>query len=70
MTEPRKLVVVQMDDGNEALYRDGELVEQEETIFACEIANHCDGVLVDFKFYSLEDFDEWPELLTDLPIPV
>lgn len=67
MTEKNvKHVIVVTDDthGNQALYVDGTLAMQDDTIYSCDIAEHAGNGLVDFSHVICEmpeDVEEFPE---------
>lgn len=61
-------VVQESLDYHEAVYIDGKLHCDKETIFACELAQLADGKPFKLEFYHCGDMEYWPKLLEDLKL--
>lgn len=64
----RVITVVQHDANyDEAVYEDGTLCRDSETVYACELAQIGRNEPFILKFRHT-DQDEWPDRLSDLPV--
>ena len=68
MSKLRQITVVTDQDGTEALYVDGELYEQDQTIYAVDIALAAGRDPVMFVHRGIDELvGRWPQLLSDVP---
>lgn len=68
---PKKVTVVTDINGPEALYVDGVLKFQSETVYATDIASIAGGepIILEHRCCEFDaDFWEWPEKLEDVPL--
>lgn len=64
------LMVTESQSGDEAMYIDGEKVLEQETIYACEIAEKVRGLAIELRHESVDlgaVWTEFPQRAEDLP---
>lgn len=65
----RITVATDDDDGEQAIYKDGKLVECDDTIYACDIAEHArHDEPIYFSHVIVEHATRWPDTLDELKV--
>jgi hypothetical protein len=60
------MIVVTSDDGNEAIYVDGNFVLRDETVYACDIADIAKGRQLFFRHATCGSVADWPLQISDV----